>query len=235
MLEQADDGKAAICYKNDCAVGKPAHHQLNDLPSPLDHSLMLAASLFVETLTRTQHCKERQRPDSTSPTDLRKQHAAEPTQSTGFDEMGMRRANRIAVDAFSSYLVTAPSLDSIVEAKDERPCRSKYRNQQAEQKARGSQGRPSGSIQDAMVCLGVILFASAHHAQASVLLRLACGKYSSNQQELDVLKDQFGEQGRKSYNEIHQFGRQCEHKRPFLAEKSKAYIVCRCFFKDQFG
>jgi hypothetical protein len=194
---------------------------------------MLAASLIVEPLTRTKHCKERQCPDSISPTDLTKQHTAEPTQAACFDKVGTRRANRIAVDAFGSDVVTVPSLNGVINAKDERPCWSKDQNQQAKQNARGSQGRPNCPIQDAMVSLEVLFIAQSHHAQASRNSTLARGKYSSNQQELDVLKDRFGEQGRKRYNEIHQFGRQWEHKRPFLAEKSKAYIVCRCFFKDQ--
>jgi hypothetical protein len=34
-----------------------------------------------------------------------------------------------------------------------------------------------------------------------------------------MLANRIGEQRRKAYNNIHQLGRKCEHRRPFLAEK----------------
>src|SRR6185369_7144720 len=101
--------------------------------------------------------KERQRPDTLGPSDLREQHTAKPTQPAGFDEMGLRRAHRIAVDAFGSDFVTASSLDGVVNTKDERPGRDEGRNQQAKQKATGAQRRPDGAIQNAMVSLEVFV------------------------------------------------------------------------------
>ena len=60
----------------------------------------------------------------------------------------MRRTHRVAVDAFGGDVFAAPSLDGVIESKDQRPFRHKAHDQQTEQDVTRSQGRPARPIQD---------------------------------------------------------------------------------------
>src|ERR1044071_37644 len=80
-LEQLNDGETAISHKNHCAIGQPAHHQLNNLPRPFDKCLVSATALLLEPLARTLHRQAGPRPASVGPTDITKQNTTQPTQA----------------------------------------------------------------------------------------------------------------------------------------------------------
>jgi hypothetical protein len=81
-------------------------------PCLLDQALMRSSAFRVVTFRWTQDRQEWQSPDRFCQRNLDQQHAAEPTQATGFDKVRVRRSNRVAVDPLA--LILAPRRLSIV-------------------------------------------------------------------------------------------------------------------------
>src|SRR3712207_8509348 len=63
---------------------------------------MAPAVLAAVPLRGRQGGQERERPDPTGPGDRNQQHQAEPAQAAGLDEVALRGAHRITVDAFGA-------------------------------------------------------------------------------------------------------------------------------------
>jgi hypothetical protein len=58
------------------------------------------------------------------------QHDREPAQPTGFDEVAVRGAHRITIDAACLYLGSPPPLESVIEADHNRAIRHKGADEQ---------------------------------------------------------------------------------------------------------
>src|SRR3712207_4902715 len=76
---------------------------------------MAPAVLAAVPLRGRQGGQERQRPDPPGPGDRDQHHQAEPAQAAGLDEVALRRAHGVAVDAFGADPLAAPALDRVVD------------------------------------------------------------------------------------------------------------------------
>ncbi|HZG52033.1 MAG TPA: hypothetical protein VEZ40_07850 [Pyrinomonadaceae bacterium] len=234
--EQFECGEAAVGDHDQLALRQPPLNLQKHLPRPLGQLLMRMPAICVVALGRAQASQHGQRPDSFSPRDTHRQHQAEPTQTARTDEVGVRRAHRVAVDPFSRDAFSTPPLDSVIDGKDERALRRQLLDEQRKQAARGRQRRPPRAVQDAMVSLKVSLVAQAANAQRRRDRALAGRKNGADEQHLHVLPDRLGKQRSERYNQARQFGRQCEHPKTSLGGVGQsAYTAFRFIFKDQNG
>jgi hypothetical protein len=67
--------------------------------------------------------------------------------------MRVRRAHGIAVDAFSSDLLAAATLNGVIDAQGDHPSGDEHRHQEPEQQPTGFERRPDSAIQDPMIAL----------------------------------------------------------------------------------
>src|ERR1044071_128826 len=229
--EQVEHGKTAIGNKDQCPARQEAGQELNHLPGTLGQLLMASTAFLIVSLRRRQCRKHRQCPNAVCPRDLDQQHSAKPAQATGFYKMRMTRTDRIAVDAFSTDHLAAPPLNGVIDADDEFAVGSKGRNQQAQQNSRGGYRRPASAGEEAMIVLKVKIIRFATDAQASCDGTFTDSQNRADNQEFGVLKDWFGEQWRKGYNEIHKFGRQGKHTNSFLGGKTCSLLSLPSLFQ----
>ena len=96
--QQLDGSVARIRNGDEAPVRKPPCDLKQPLSRPVRQSLMPAAC-SREALGWRQHGQERERPDTISPWEWREQHERQPAQTRRLDEVAMRGADRIAIDA----------------------------------------------------------------------------------------------------------------------------------------
>src|SRR5215475_96888 len=114
-IKQIQDGETAVANEDNLPIRQPSSDQLNDLPCAIGQALMPALSPLVIALGWAQNRKERQSPDATRPRDFDQKHRTKPAEPARFDEMRVRRANRIAIDPFGLDLLSAPAFDRVVD------------------------------------------------------------------------------------------------------------------------
>ena len=110
-IEQVDGGEAAVGDRDDAALGQPARRLQQNLPAPIGQLLVPLLALAGIAFGRRQDGQERQCPDAPGPWDLRQQHDREPSQAARFDEVAVRGADRIAIDAARFDLGTPAPLE----------------------------------------------------------------------------------------------------------------------------
>src|SRR5262250_3275965 len=120
-VQQLQDRKTAVTDKDQLAIRQPPCEQPYDLPSPLGQFLMHSSPFSMVALRGAEDRQAWQAPHRTGPCYINQQHATEPPQPTGFDQMRMRRPYWIAVDAFRLDFLAAPSLNRVIQAKDQLP------------------------------------------------------------------------------------------------------------------
>ena len=155
LFDQFNDRETAAGNKDQSASRQLACDELDDLPRSLSQFLVLPPALLIEAFARTQRRQEWQSPAAPGPANLGQRHTAQPPQSTRFYKMRMAGAYRVAVNAFSADMLATPSLNRVIKAENESPCRGESGGQQAEQNASGFKSRPPGAIENAMVSLEV--------------------------------------------------------------------------------
>src|SRR5207342_1261514 len=111
-------------------------------------------------------------------------HQAEPTQSAGLDEVVLRGADWVTVNALGGDAFAAAALDRVVDPEHDRAPRGKGGDQQAEQQAGCGTRVPDGTVEDAMVVGEPPLAAEAGDPQQAGHGALAGGKNGADQQQL---------------------------------------------------
>jgi hypothetical protein len=192
-IKQIQDSETAIADEDKIPVRRPSSYQSNDLPGAIGQPLMPSLLPLVKALGRAQNRRERQAPDAACPRDLDQEHRTQPAEPARLDEMRLRGANRIAIDAFSLDLRSAPAFDRVVNPDDQFAAWSKGRDQYSEQHLRSPQRRPSRTIEHAMIVLKALVLAVACHTQTGRDSAFADGQNSPNQQGFRALPNRFGE------------------------------------------
>src|SRR5690348_17785639 len=82
---------------------------------------------------------------------MRQQHHTKPAQSAGFDEVAVRGAYRIAVDATRLDLAPPSSLKSVIETDYDRAIGNKRADQELQQTAGDPSARPAVAVQHPMI------------------------------------------------------------------------------------
>lgn len=82
---------------------------------------------------------------------MRQQHHTKPAQSAGFDEVAVRGAYRIAVDATRLDLAPPSSLKSVIETDNDRAIGNKRADQELQQTAGDPSARPAVAVQHPMI------------------------------------------------------------------------------------
>jgi hypothetical protein len=123
----------------------------------------------------------------------------------------MRRPYWIAVDAFRLDFLAAPSLNRVIQAKDQLPFWGKARDQQPQQDVTRSQERPLRTIQDPVIVDETLLMTQPHDTQARSHRAFASGENCTGQQDLGVFPHGLREQWCKLYRQGQQRGRQYQH------------------------
>jgi hypothetical protein len=149
--QELEGGETAVGDEDQGSIGQPTLGLEGQLPAPVGQFLVAPAVLAAVALRGRQGGQERQRPDPPGPGDRNQQHQAQPAQAAGLDEVALRRAHGVAVDALGADPLAAPALDGVVDAEDHRPLRREGVQQQAQQHAPGRPSAPGGAVQHAMV------------------------------------------------------------------------------------
>jgi len=143
----------------------------------------------------------------------------QPAQPTGFDEVAVAGAHRIAIDAFRFDTCTgrkcrclgAPaSLNRVVQTADDRPRRHKRLDQQPQQRVAQRPTRPGRAVEHAMIGLKLAFVTQAH--DTCTCRRCKCPQHSrdsapardqdrAHQQNLRVLPNSVGKVRRKDLNQ----------------------------------
>src|SRR5262245_27964745 len=121
LVEPFQGRTTAVRPKDDLTTRQPAPHEPDDLPGSFQQGLMAAALLCIEALGGAQHGHKGQGPDPVGPCDGGQHHTPEPAQATDFDNISMRGAYGITVDAFRGNLIAAAAFDGVIQAKDDAP------------------------------------------------------------------------------------------------------------------
>ena len=140
---------------------KPALHLKHKLTRPVGEEFWFA-SLLLPVAFRGRQCgKKRKRPHASGPRNIGQQHQAQPPQTTGFDEMGIGRANWITIDAAGANPGSPASLDGVIEPEHQRSTRDEGGQQHTKQDETGMATTPDGTVQSPMVILKMTLIASS--------------------------------------------------------------------------
>jgi hypothetical protein len=161
---------------------------------------MAAAALPIEALGRTQDRQKGQRPDPLGPGERRQQHTRQPAQATGFDQMRVRGAHGVTVDAFGFNPLAASPLDGIIQATHHDTRRDEHRYHEPEEQPTGGERRPDGAIEDPMIRLKVGGCAASHNLENRGDRPLPRRKNGAGEEHFDVLPHGSGKDGGKDTN-----------------------------------
>ena len=184
--QEIQRGEAAVAQQHDLAPGQPAACLERHLPRPVGQLLVPPAALAAVALRRCQRGQERQRPDAPRPRDRGQEHQAQPAQAAGLDEVALRGADRVAVDALGADPLAAATLDRVVDAQQHRAARGEGGDQEAEQQAGRRTGVPGGAVEHPMVVGEPPLPAEARDPQEAGHGALARGENGADQQQLGM-------------------------------------------------
>ena len=123
VIEQIDRGEAGVANADDAPVRQPERRLDQDLPAPIGELLVLAFArpvLLPIPLRGGQDGQERKCPATPGPGNLRQQHKRKPAQAARLDEVAMRGADRISVDAACLDLRSPAPFNGVVKADHDR-------------------------------------------------------------------------------------------------------------------
>src|SRR3954454_2421219 len=106
--------------------------------------------------------------------------------------MGIRRADRIAIDAAGANPCPPAPLDGVIESGDERSPRDGGGQQHTKQDETGMTTIPDGTVQNPMIVLKMKLVGQAHYSQSTRNGSLAGGQNRPNQKNLRTAPDAAG-------------------------------------------
>jgi hypothetical protein len=162
-------------------VWQPALRLEYYLTRPIGKSFRPASPLFPVPFGGSQHGQKRQCPHTLGPRNLSQEHEAEPAQPTGFDEMRIRRAHRIAIDAARFDLASPTPLDRVIQAQHQWPLRDKGGYQHAHQYQTSLTAIPRSAVQNSMIILKPPLLPQSHHTQRAAHGSLSWSQNGSDQ------------------------------------------------------
>ena len=227
--KQLNHGKTTVPNHHQLALGQPPTNLQDHLQSPCAELLVLARLALVIALRRCQHRQKRQSPGASSPRNWRQQHQAQPTQATGFDEMTMTGADRIAIDPFGFDLRSTATFNGMVQTQYHWTAAGKGPEQPSQQNLAGFQTRPAFSVQNPMKRLEVWISIQTDDAQNGSYSALSRSQDRTDQHELSMLPYAFGKQACKARQDCGIFAGQGLHWRPSWPKDAKAYpVFCYC-------
>src|SRR3954451_11886463 len=118
--------------------------------------------------------------------------------------MGIRREDRIAIDAAGANPCPPAPLDGVIESEHERSARDGGGQEHTKQDETGMATIPDGTVQSPMIVLKMSLVGQTHHAQNARDGSFAGGENSPNQKNLHTAPDTLGKQGTKGKNDERQ-------------------------------
>jgi len=77
-------------------------------------------------------------------------HQRQPAESTGFDQVAVARAHRIAIDPLGGNVIAATTLDGIIQRKHQRPLGEEGLDEQTQQDLAPLYRRPDAATEFAM-------------------------------------------------------------------------------------
>ena len=137
-VAQIKHSKTAVGDEDQRTLRQPAHDQRDHLPGAFGQLLLLPLFGQGVAFGRTPDGQKGQAPDHARPGHRDQQQTTEPTQPAGFDKMRVRRAHRIALDAFGYDLRAAPPFNRVVPAEDLCAGRGESRKQQSSRRPASS-------------------------------------------------------------------------------------------------
>ena len=114
--DQIERREAGVGDDDDTALGRPSANLENGLASPVGQLLVSTPVGGGVAFGRGEDGEKRQSPASPGPWHGNHGHHGEPAQAAGLDEVTMRGAHGIAVDAARRDLVAPAALDGVVDA-----------------------------------------------------------------------------------------------------------------------
>jgi hypothetical protein len=183
-----------------------------DLSAPIGELLVLALArpvLLPISLRGGQDGQKRQRPAPSGPRDLRQQHEREPAQATGFNEVTVRRAYRIAVDTACLDPCSQPALDGVIQADQNRfVMGDEGVDQQTEETARQPAAGPDVTVEHAVIVGKMCDLIEPHDAQGRGDRAPARYEDRSRYQHQDMPPRGRGETGSERFHPCSQHARQ---------------------------
>ena len=131
-MQEEQRREAAVGHEDEVAARQPAAGLQGELPAEVQQRLVPASLREVVSLGGDEGGQERKRPHAFCPGNGGEQHQAHPTQSAGLDEMTVRRAHRIPIDAARRDLRSPAPLDRVVQAEDHWAARREGPDQMSE-------------------------------------------------------------------------------------------------------
>ena len=172
---------------------------------------MATTPLPAEPLGGRQRRQDRQGPDAPGPGNGGEQHQAHPAQAARLDEVRVRGAHRVAIDALGFDAPATAALDGVVDGHDDRAVRHESVDEQPQKDACASSWAPRRSAEHPMVVHEVPLAAEPRDAQQAGHGPLTRCQERADEQNLSVLPGAVDEQGRKRDDDPGEAGGQAWH------------------------
>nr|POE62229.1 hypothetical protein CFP56_79243 [Quercus suber] len=163
--DEVERSEAAVGHHGDAALPEPATALQDGLTRPVGQGLVAPAMCLAPTLRGGQHGEKGQRPAPAREGHREHDGQHEPAQPAGLDEVALRRADRVTVDAPRRDLRPPPPLDRIVDADDHLAVRQQHGDEVPEQPARHVARIPPRPAQDVVVAAEAGLSGQSHHAK----------------------------------------------------------------------
>src|SRR3954463_4688640 len=125
--------------------------------------------------------------------------------------MGIRRADRIAIDAAGANPCPPAPLDGVIESEHEPSARDEGGEQHTKQDETGMSTIPDGTVQSPMIVLKMMLVGQAHYPKSTGDGSLARGQNGPNQKKLGTAPDTLGKQRTKRKDDERQLRWQGRH------------------------
>jgi hypothetical protein len=138
---------------------------------------------------------------------LIQRNEAHPAQTARLDEVGIRGAHRVAVDALGSDAPAPAPLDGVIDGHHERSLRHEGINDQPQEDACPGSRRPRSLAEDAVIVHEVPLAAQPGDAQQARHCPLAWSQEGTDEQNLGVLPGAVDEERRKRDDDPGEAGR----------------------------
>ena len=165
-----------------------------------------------EAFGRNERRQEGQRPDPPGPRDGRQQHQAHPAQPARLDEVRVRRAHGVAVDAPGPDAPPPAPLDGVVDGHHDRgPRGTKVSTRSLEQDARAGPRTPRRAAEHAVVVHEVALPRKAHDPQHARHRAPARRQQRADQEHLGVAPGAVDEERREGQDDPGEAGGQLRH------------------------
>ena len=185
--DQIERCETGVGDDDDLAIWHPSPNLENGLASPIGQLFVTVLACGVVTFGRRQNCQEGQGPAPPRPWNGNHGHERKPAQAARLDEMTVRGAHGVAIDAARGDLAAPATFDCVVDPDYHRPARQEPVEDRRQQRAGDGATVPSRPAEHIVVEREIAGRAEAHDAQGGAHRALAGREHHADDEHQHVL------------------------------------------------